>query len=65
MSICALAAAGGIAGRVGSASADRGRGGWSKWDDMKHIINDQVVLSRPLEGPLAAHIGLFANWTRG
>src|SRR5438093_987334 len=27
-----------------------------------HIINDQVILSRPLEGPLAAHIGSFARW---
>jgi|ERR671922_334962 site-specific recombinase XerD len=31
---------------------------------MKYVINDEVVLSRPLEGPLAAHIGLFANWMR-
>ncbi len=29
---------------------------------MKYIINDQVVLSRPLEGPLAAHIHSFAKW---
>ena len=29
---------------------------------MRYIINDQVVLSRPLEGPLAAHIGPFARW---
>ena len=29
---------------------------------MRYIINDQVVLSRPLEGPLAAHIGSFARW---
>ena len=29
---------------------------------MKCIINDQVVLSRPLEGPLAAHIASFAQW---
>ena len=29
---------------------------------MKCVINDQVVLSRPLEGPLAAHIGSFAEW---
>jgi len=29
---------------------------------VKYIINDQVVLSRPLEGPLAAHIGSFARW---
>jgi len=31
---------------------------------MRYIINDQVVLSRPLEGPLSAYIGLFANWGR-
>ena len=31
---------------------------------MKNIIIDEVVLSRPLEGPLAAHIGSFARWTR-
>ena len=31
---------------------------------MKYIINDQVVLSRPLEGPLAAYIGWFAEWSR-
>lgn len=29
---------------------------------MKYIINDQIVLSRPLEGPLAAHIPPFAQW---
>jgi len=29
---------------------------------VKYIINDQVVLSRPLEGPLAAHIGSYARW---
>ncbi len=29
---------------------------------MKNIISDGVVLSRPLEGPLAAHIGSFARW---
>jgi integrase/recombinase XerD len=29
---------------------------------MRYIVNDQVVLSRPLEGPLAAHIGPFAKW---
>ena len=29
---------------------------------MRYIINDQVVLSRPLEGPLAAHIDSFARW---
>jgi integrase/recombinase XerD len=30
---------------------------------MKNIIIDGVALSRPLEGPLAAHIGSFARWT--
>ena len=29
---------------------------------MKYIINDQVVLSRPLEGPLAVYIDSFARW---
>ena len=29
---------------------------------MKNIIIDGVVLSCPLEGPLAAHIGSFARW---
>jgi integrase/recombinase XerD len=29
---------------------------------VKCIINNQVVLSRPLEGPLAVHIGSFAEW---
>ena len=31
---------------------------------MKCVINDQVVLMRPLEGPLAAHIASFARWMR-
>ena len=31
---------------------------------MKCIVNDDVVFSRPLEGPLAAHIGEFAKWAR-
>ena len=31
---------------------------------MKYIINDDVVLSRPLEGPLAAQIDAFAKWAR-
>jgi integrase/recombinase XerD len=31
---------------------------------MKCIINDDVVLSRPLEGPLSAHIAAFAQWAR-
>jgi hypothetical protein len=29
---------------------------------MKYIINGDVVLSRPLEGPLAAQINAFAKW---
>ena len=29
---------------------------------MKYIINDQIVLSQPLEGPLAVHIPPFAEW---
>lgn len=29
---------------------------------MKTIINGQVVLSRPLEGPLSPHIASFAEW---
>ncbi len=29
---------------------------------MKHIIKGQVVLSRPLEGPLKEHIASFAQW---
>ena len=31
---------------------------------MKCIINDDVVLSRPLEGPLTAQIRAFATWAR-
>ena len=31
---------------------------------MKHIIDDQVVLSRPPEGPLAAQIAAFATYAR-
>lgn len=31
---------------------------------MKHIIDDQVVLSRPLEGPLATQIAAFARYAR-
>ena len=31
---------------------------------MKHIIDDQVVLSRPPEGPLATQIGAFARAAR-
>src|SRR5207247_2300101 len=29
---------------------------------MRYTVNDQVVLSRPLEGPLAAYIDPFAKW---
>ncbi|MFZ0788802.1 MAG: tyrosine-type recombinase/integrase, partial [Chromatiaceae bacterium] len=29
---------------------------------MKTIVNDQVTLSRPLEGPLAPYIASFAQW---
>jgi site-specific recombinase XerD len=29
---------------------------------MKYIINGDIVLSRPPEGPLAAQIGAFAKW---
>lgn len=32
---------------------------------MKCIVDDDVVLSQPLEGPLSAHIGAFAQWARG
>jgi len=28
---------------------------------MKYIVNNQIVLSKPLEGPLAAHIASFAQ----
>jgi len=31
---------------------------------MRYIVNDDVVLSRPLEGPLSAHIAGFAKWAR-
>ena len=31
---------------------------------MKCVVNDDVVLSRPLEGPLSAHIVGFAKWAR-
>jgi integrase/recombinase XerD len=31
---------------------------------MKYIVNDDVVLSRPLAGPLSAHIDAFAQWSR-
>jgi len=29
---------------------------------VKYIINAQVVLLRPLESPLAAHIASYARW---
>ena len=29
---------------------------------MKYIVNEQVVLSQPLAGPLKAHIASFAHW---
>jgi len=29
---------------------------------MKYIINGDIVLSRPPEGPVAAQIGAFAKW---
>src|SRR5205809_7156585 len=32
---------------------------------MKYVVNGDVVLSRPLEGPLSAHIGAFAQWACG
>jgi integrase/recombinase XerD len=31
---------------------------------MKCIVDGDVVLSRPLEGPLSAHVGAFATWAR-
>lgn len=31
---------------------------------MKCIVDDDVVLSRPLKGPLSAHIAGFAQWAR-
>jgi len=31
---------------------------------MKCIVNGDVVLSRPLEGPLSSHIAAFAAWVR-
>jgi integrase/recombinase XerD len=31
---------------------------------VKHIVDGEVVLSRPLEGPLAAQIAAFAEWAR-
>ncbi len=31
---------------------------------MKCIVNDDVILSRSLEGPLSAYIAGFAKWTR-
>ena len=29
---------------------------------MKYVVDGDVILSRPLEGPLSAHIGAFAQW---
>lgn len=29
---------------------------------MKYIVNNKVVLSRPPEGPLAAHVSSFTDW---
>jgi integrase/recombinase XerD len=31
---------------------------------MKCIVDDDVVLSQPLEGPLSGHVGAFAKWAR-
>lgn len=31
---------------------------------MKCIVNDDVVLSQPLDGPLSGHIAAFAQWAR-
>jgi integrase/recombinase XerD len=31
---------------------------------MKYIVDDKVVLSRPLEGPLSASVAGFAKWAR-
>ena len=31
---------------------------------MKCIVCEDVVLSRPLDGPLSAHIAGFAQWVR-
>jgi integrase/recombinase XerD len=31
---------------------------------MKYVINDDVVVARPPEGPLAAQIAAFAQWAR-
>jgi len=31
---------------------------------MKYIVDDQVVLSRPLEGPLSENVAEFAKWAR-
>ena len=33
-----------------------------KESTMKYIVNGDIVLSRPPEGPLAAQIGAFAKW---
>jgi site-specific recombinase XerD len=31
---------------------------------MKYIVNNQIVLSQPLEGPLATHIASFTQWVK-
>jgi integrase/recombinase XerD len=31
---------------------------------MKCMVNHDVVLSQPLDGPLSAHISAFAQWAR-
>jgi site-specific recombinase XerD len=31
---------------------------------MKCIVHDDLVLSRPLEGPLSGHVATFATWAR-
>ena len=31
---------------------------------MRCIVDGDVVLSRPLEGPLSSHVGAFAAWLR-
>jgi hypothetical protein len=31
---------------------------------MKYIVNRDVVLTRPPEGPLAARVAAFAKWAR-
>jgi integrase/recombinase XerD len=31
---------------------------------VKYVVNDQIVLMRPPEGPLAAFIRPFSDWAR-